>query len=389
MLIPLEHSENMAKQLQQHELQDEGATGFEAEDTSGEVEIEEPFDPSLIRVESRSLTVSLLLTRIMQDEINLQPDFQRKAGIWTLPAQSRLIESLLIRIPLPAFYMDGTDDDDWLVVDGLQRLTALRNFILEESFALEGLEFLSTFSGKRFSQLPRSFQRRIEETQVTVFVIQEKTPPQVKFNIFKRINTGGLPLSPQEIRHALYPGPAAVLLKQLAQSPDFRNATSYGIRDDRMGDRECVLRGLAFMLLKPDTYRAGELDSFLNRAMVEINGLKESEISVLRERFLKALRVARAIFGKHTFRKVFEHQTSRSPLNKAIFEIWVVALSSLSDREADEAIARKSVIKTKFSHLLEYDPRFNAAVSIGTGDSKKVRYRFSKVAALLREALNA
>jgi len=374
---------------EQFELVDEGATGFEPEETSADVEIEEPFDPSLIRVESRSLTISLLLTRIRQGEINLQPGFQRKAGIWTPAAQSRLIESLLIRIPLPAFYMDGTDDDEWLVVDGLQRLTALKHFVLDGSLRLEGLEFLNNLRGKNFVQLPRSFQRRIEETQVTVFVIQEKTPPQVKFNIFKRINTGGLPLSAQEIRHALYPGPATALLKELAESADFKSATSNGIRDDRMGDRECILRGLAFMLLTPSSYRAGELDSFLNRGMTEINALKESDLNLLKARFLKSLRTAKAIFGKHTFRKLYEDQKARSPLNKAIFEIWVFALSSLSDAEGEKAITERLNIKQRFSHLLTVDQRFNAAVSIGTGDSKKVRYRFGKVSALLREVLDA
>jgi hypothetical protein len=285
--------------------------------------------------------------------------------------------------------MDGTDDDEWLVVDGLQRLTALKRFILDGSLQLEGLEFLATLRGKTFGQLPRSYQRRIEETQVTVFVIQENTPPQVKFNIFKRINTGGLPLSPQEIRHALYPGAAAVLLEELAASPEFKRATDNAIRDDRMGDRECVLRGLAFMLLKPDSYRAGELDSFLNRAMSEINALKDSEILVLKSRFTKAIGLAKGIFGKHTFRKQFDGQTNRSPLNKAIFEIWVSALSSLSDTQAEIALEKKASIKESFSHLLTTDPRFNASVSIGTGDSKKVRYRFSKVASLLDEVLNA
>lgn len=379
----------MTDGFDQGELIDEGATGFEPEDTSGEPEIEEPFDPSLIRVESRSLTISLLLTRIRQGEINLQPDFQRKAGIWTPAAQSRLIESLLIKIPLPAFYMDGTDDDEWLVVDGLQRLTALKHFVLDGTLRLVGLEFLSNLEGKSFNQLPRSFQRRIEETQVTVFVIQEKTPPQVKFNVFKRINTGGLPLSAQEIRHALYPGQATALLKELAQSTDFKSATSNGIRDDRMGDRECILRGLAFMLLTPSSYRAGELDSFLNRAMNEINALKEPDLRQLKASFLKSLRTAKAIFGKHAFRKLYEDQKFRSPLNKAIFEIWVVALSSLSDTELQEAIVEKHRIKQRFSHLLTTDSRFNSAVSIGTGDPKKVRYRFSKVSTLLREVLDA
>jgi hypothetical protein len=379
----------MPDQQIQLDLVNEGATGFEEEDTSGDPQIIEPFDPSLIRVESKPMTVSLLLTRIKQGEINLQPGFQRKAGIWTQAAQSRLVESLLIRIPLPAFYMDGTNDDEWLVVDGLQRLTALKRFILDETLSLEGLEFLATLQGKTFSQLPRSYQRRIEETQVTVFVIQENTPPQVKFNIFKRINTGGLPLSPQEIRHALYPGSATALLEDLAKSSEFKRATSNAIRDDRMGDRECILRGLAFMLLRPESYKAGELDSFLNRAMGEINRLKDSEVRALKTRFLNAIALAKSIFGKHTFRKQFDGQTNRSPLNKAIFEIWVSALSDLSDTQAEMALQRKVLLKERFSHLLSTDGRFNAAVSIGTGDSKKVRYRFDKVASLLEEVLNA
>ena len=86
----------------------------------------QPFDPELIRVETRPMTIDLLLQRIKYEELDLAPDFQRKGGIWNQLTKSRLIESILIRIPLPAFYMDATNEDKWVVIDGLQRLTTHR-----------------------------------------------------------------------------------------------------------------------------------------------------------------------------------------------------------------------------------------------------------------------
>jgi hypothetical protein len=143
------------------------------------------------------------------------------------------------------------------------------------------------------------------------------------------------------------------------------------------------------MLLTPETYRAGELDSFLNRAMQDINGLREGDLKTLREKFASALRSAKSIFGKHAFRKYYRYNSGRSPINKAIFEIWIVALAALSPSEVQKAIEARKEIMDGFSDLLSQDSRFNAAVSIGTGDSKKVRYRFSTVRALLHGVLNA
>jgi Protein of unknown function DUF262 len=324
------------------------------------------------------MTISLILSRIEHGAIDLAPDFQRKGGIWSDAAQSRLIESLLIRIPLPAFYMDGTDDEKWLVVDGLQRLTSLKRFIIDKELTLSGLEFLIQYENCSYDQLPRNLQRRIQETQVIVFVIQEKTPPEVKFKIFKRINTGGLPLSSQEIRHALNQGPVTQFLRNLAESSEFLDATDHGIRDNRMGDRECVLRFVAFFLTPPADYPTkGELDSFLSQTMATLNSHSEL-FPELRDHFLRAMLRAKLLFGNKAFRKVSPRTYWRGPLNKALFEAWAVNLDALDEACFSLLLERKAELLDAFVTLTQ-QPDFSSAISQGTGDASKVRLRFSRV----------
>ncbi|MGC2744330.1 MAG: DUF262 domain-containing protein, partial [Candidatus Angelobacter sp.] len=335
------------------ELGDVGGTGLEEEDTGGGFEITEPFDPARIRVDTKPMVISLLMDRIRNKEIDLTPGFQRKGGIWSTKAKSQLIESLLIRIPLPAFYMDGSDESKWLVVDGLQRLSTLKSFVIDKSLLLSGLEFLRECEGKKFDQLPRNLQRRILETQVTVFLIQENTPPEVKFNIFKRINTGGLPLSSQEIRHALNQGRASSLLQDLAESAEFRTATNEGIRDDRMGDRECVLRLLAFMRTSYREYKSKNLDAFLNQCMIELNKFPDSDMQDLDRRFRRAMVDCYRLFGDRAFRKQNRENARRSPINRALFEVWATNIESLPAADVDRLEAEKEGLRERFLSLLE------------------------------------
>src|SRR5262249_10369064 len=142
---------------------------------------------------------------------------------------------------------DASEDKDWLVIDGLQRLSTFRRFIVENALRLTRLEYLKHLEGKTFSQLPRDLQRRIEETQVTVHLIQPGTPADVKYNIFRRINPGGLVLTAQEIRHAMNRGGAAnKFLFELSRLPEFVEATAHSVPTERMADRELVLRFVAF-----------------------------------------------------------------------------------------------------------------------------------------------
>ena len=365
----------------------DNGTGVEVEDTSGEEKITEPFDPALIRVDTRPMTIDLLRSRIEYQELDLAPGFQRKGGIWKDEAQSRLIESMLIRIPLPAFYMDATNDEKWLVVDGLQRLTTVKRFMIEKVLRLRGLEFLTHLDGKSYDELPRNYQRRIAETQVTVYLIEKGTPDAVKFNIFKRINTGGLPLSAQEIRHALQQGEATKLLAQLADANIFKQAVDDGIRDDRMADRECVLRYLAFTIT-PYTTFTKDFDSFLNKAMADINKMSEQQRKHLQDQFERAMVIARDLFGKDAFRKRYSEGASRQPINKPLFESWSVNFNQLSDEQVQVLKNQKHALRKKFIALMNDSSRkFNEAISSSTGDPKKVRLRFEAIAQLIKEVL--
>jgi hypothetical protein len=357
----------------------------EAEELDGN--ITEPFDPSQINIKLWQPTIELIMKRIKEDEIDLMPDFQRNAGLWKNGPKSRLIESLLVKIPLPAFYLDSTDEARLVVVDGLQRLTALKEFMVTKELRLEKLEFLGKeLDGKTFDELPRAYKRRIEETQVTVFQIEKGTPEEVKFNIFKRINTGGLPLSSQEIRHALNGGPGRNFLKELAASDEFRLATAGGVKDDRMADREMILRFLAFLIYRTEAYAASDFDLFLSRSFARINNMSELERANLGRRTRRMLIAAHAIFGNRAFRKWYKEGENRNPVNKALFESWAVNLDSRSDEELALLAERSGMVHESFWHVMAQRD-FDFAVSQGTGDPGKVKVRFSRVRAVIDAVL--
>ena len=354
----------------------------------GESDIDNPFDPTRIRISTQGPTVHQVVERIRHNEVILQPDFQRSDNVWSTPTRSRLIESLLLRIPIPVFYMAADQADNWKVVDGLQRLSALRDFILEKRLRLRGLEYLKQFNGRSFDDLPRPMQRRISETQLSCHVIEPGTPPEVMFNVFKRINTEGKPLVGQEIRHALNPGPARDLLAELSRSDEFLRATDRTVQPKRMADRECVLRFLAFRSLG-DTKYAGRLDDFLMAAMKYLNNAPREQHASLRADFSRAMSLASDIFGREAFRKPNRHDYARprSPVNKPLFESISVALAEVPERHARILRSRKDQVVQDLNQLMKVDMEFVESITVGTQTTKQVRVRFARMRELLRGVL--
>ena len=359
---------------------------IEEEDISSSSNIVKPFDPKKIDITTKQMTLDLILKRLKNDEVDLETFFQRGMNLWSKTQQSRLIESILIRLPLPAFYFDGSNENKWLVVDGLQRLSSFKNFILEKDskkkLKLENLEYLAQYNGFTYNELPRSLQRRIEEHEITVYIINEGTPNEVKFNLFKRINTGGLILTAQEIRQAINQGIPAKFITELSELKEFKY---YKINPKRMLDKDFANRFLAFYLYSYKRYRP-DLDDFLNTAMDEVKKISETERNKIKVDFRNSLVRAKEIFGVYAFRKRYDlNSKKKSRINKALFEVWTVTLSKLSDKEFININKKKEFLNTDFVQILNTNKDFEKSISTATGDPRNVKKRYEIVLSLLEK----
>lgn len=366
----------------------------EYEDLNGDTIMEKPFDPTLIKIETKTPSLDTLIKRIKGKSVQLNTEsyFQRKDDLWDKTKQSRLIESILIRFPLPAFFFDATDDNNWLVVDGLQRLSSIRNFVVNKSQPLTNLEFLTHLNGKKWDDLPENLQRLIEETQVVIYKIMPGTPNDVKFNIFKRINTGGLVLEPQEIRHALFQGNPAVFIYELANLPEFKKATQNKIPTHRMLDRDFANRFLGFYLLGIDNYGTREygldLDSFMSKAMSETYHRSDDELKKIKNDFSRAMKLASFIFGKEAFRKISGHYDRLPPINKALFDALATQLALLNESDSQKLKNNGKLFKELLSKELAVNNLFYMSVTSSTGDKSRTILRHVKVKELIEKSIN-
>lgn len=381
------------------------AVGLEVEPLSEEKgEIKAPFDPAQIDVATQVRTIDLLLARLREGEMNLSPDFQRRANLWTTERKSSLIESILLRIPIPSLYVSEDVNGNYTVVDGLQRMCAIAHFVEVDALnkavntklaplRLSGLQSLSNqeYGNSSFKELPRSLRRRISETELTLHVIRASTPAAVKFNIFSRINRGGLPLSSQEIRNAIYPGIWRDDARELCTCQEFLNATEGKIRGERMEDTELVLRFLAHYQLGLLERRPPDqnLDDFLNDYVQKSGSITPDERNKAKDAFRKAMRYAEKVFGRHAFRKYYIARDARKPINRGLFEAETVVLARFSESELQTLSLKQPIILRKLADLLNLDHDFINSVLYATGRGSSANLRIQKLTEALTGVLDA
>lgn len=356
------------------------ATGkTDEEDLEGYEEISDeadlgdyPLDDVMVRSEIR--TVSDVVKRIEAGRYILDPDFQRDF-IWDQDKQSKLIESCVMRIPLPVFYVAEMTDGRVAVVDGLQRLSTFTRFLRNE-LKLGGLGEAHPVNGLLYRQLPVNLQERIEDTQITLYILDKDAPDRARLDIFERVNSG-VPLSRQQMRNAIYNGPATRWLARMVDSPSFRQATGGSLNRKTMRDREAINRFASFQLMGWQAYSNGDMDEFLAEGLRRMNRMSEAELEALAQRFEDAMRLSNELFGRHSFRKSLKEGKSlaaRTVLNISLFD-------ALSVSFAQGAFTRENYpqIAGAIAALLN-DWRFDEAITRSTNSTMPVRTRFRMAA---------
>lgn len=376
------------------------SVGIESEEEESEEKEVHPYNPDLIRIEPKPFQISLVQELIEDGDIDLAPEFQRHFVWKDKGMRSRLIESIMLRIPLPLFYLSQDVDSSYQVIDGLQRLTVINQYLKNE-FALVDLEYLKECEGLYFSKENHKkehlsdenhskYAKRIRQTQVIFNIIDPQTPSKVKFDIFKRINQGGKPLKPQEIRNCMAKPKSRAFLKELTLSEEFKKATNNSLNPIRMEDEEIVLRFIAFYL-KEKSEKASYMNTFLDETIDKLNNLNLEELNKIKIAFFNAMNNAYYLFGKFAFRKCmhkdFEVGARKPLINKSIFTTYTYVLSKY-DFEIVKRLNEKEMFPKYLADKIESNPEYLETITGGTNSFNRIQISLKYAQELIDENLN-
>lgn len=330
-----------------------------------------PYDPKFTDLEMSEtpFTVFEYLRQLEKGKVVIQPDFQRNQ-IWSIKQKSRFIESIILNFPLPPIYLNETKDAKYIVIDGLQRTTALDEFY-KNSFKLSQLEAIPDYNGKTFNDLDEIIQSKFEDKKLTTYILKPSTPTKVIYDLFNRINTGGTQLNRQEVRNCIFIGKATELLKRLSEMDIFHAATDGGISGRRMKDREVILRYLSFRWLGYSDKYEGDMSSFIERFMSMMNVMEDSHLLMIEDDFERVMSWTYSLWEDQNFR-IPKDGERRGTINTAVFETICYFIAHQDDSYLNQN--REAVYNNYF--LLFQNDRYYESVTKATGNKAKVVDRF-------------
>lgn len=344
---------------------------YENENSISSISDDDIYPDALVNISTESQSVYQLFRRFTREpkQIILDPDYQRQ-DVWNINAKSELIESILMGIPLPLIYVKQDDVGVFIIIDGRQRLTTLFEF-MQNKFALKGLKVLNDLNGCYFNEdennknkkwLSQQHQGKIEDCQLTLNIIKKPTPDRVTFDLFDRVNRGGVRLNNQEMRNAIYQGNSTQFLNDLAAKENFKRVTGNAVSPKRMKDKYLILRFVAFYLWRkkllvdvktneyPKVEYRSDLEDFLSKAMLFLNDSKSESFRIdFLDKFDKAMLNCANVLGENCFRlpKYDKSETLR-PINMALFESMSYMILELSN----EVDSKKTLIKDYYNKLV-------------------------------------
>lgn len=345
------------------------------------------------------LSVQSLHQWVEQEYLEIDPDFQRRDR-WDNKRRSQLIESFLLNIPVPPIYLSSEESGPYQVIDGKQRITAVHSF-LENGFKLIGMKVLTELNGLTFSDLPpQIIQKLAIQPAVRAVIVKSNrnlmpngqitsspSVDELKYEVFHRLNTGGIKLEAQEIRNAIYSGSFNSLLITLSKNKYL--ITQLGWKPNsptvqQMKDVETVLRYFYYRA-KWNTskdFSRSALDSF----MKENRDLDNTKLEALRSDFETTMRRVELLFGEIAFHKYIGAKGGvenwhASP-NLALFDAVTIPLAELSEKDFQTCLRQKEEIKNKYISLFS-DEKFSNAFVGSTGDAPKVATRIKAVKSII------
>lgn len=342
--------------------------------------IEIPPEKRRVYADKSDRSIYELFRKFQRGDLVLDPEFQRRY-VWDDRKASLLIESILLEVPIPVIYLAEEQDGKFIVIDGQQRLRSFFRFLNNE-FKLRGLSVLSELNGKYFKDLDKEKQRKIEDTTLRVIEIRKESHPDVKFEIFGRLNVGAVKLNDQELRNCIYRGKYNDLIKELAENRDFLFLLGLKEPHKRMYDRELVLHFLAFYNQTYLKYKP-PMKQFLNKEMENNRNISYEKIKELRQVFKETVSLVKSVFGDKAFRR-FIPGNEKDPngrweirkINVGLFEIIMFGFSRYTKHQI---IPFSDAIREELLYMMTSDKEFIDSISgSGTTSTDKVTTRFKK-----------
>lgn len=347
-----------------------------------------PYDPEKIKLRTDKISLAQVSAMIDNRDIDLTPEFQRNL-VWDPFRKSRLIESILLRIPLPMFYFSEDLEGRFTIIDGLQRISAIKEF-MENKFSLKNLQYLENCEGKYFKDegnkkgLEAKYVRWFNLTNISANIIDPISPPQVKYDIFRRINTGGKPLNNQEIRNCLAGQGLRDTLKAMVNTTEFKTATDNSVRSTRMDDQEIALRFLAFEELfsrdRNINDYSGYMESFLDDYTERHKRDTPQDFEDKVQLFVNAMKNATYLIGgRYAFRKILPESINpnarKQILNKALFVVTSLLLSQYPYEEVIRYNKEGQLTEITADTIVEDDQLYNY-LSYSTNSKANMLYVF-------------